>query len=298
MDNWYSIREQSAGKWRIRFLWGVYRVFGLRALKVIIWFVVGFITMCAAKPRGASRKYKKILQQYERKNNIKLSRFSSFGHILCFANSVIDKMAVICDKKTKIHFDFYKNPDFTEVQKLFEQNKGVFFICSHLGNTEALSGVPTKSKKRMHAFMNVGQNPIFRSFITQHAKYDNTIIYPTENIDVAMAGKMHDALCNGDCVMMAGDRRSPNAPDKTIVTEILGTRCELPAGVFRFARALTHPVFAIANINIGPEKYMIFVKRLGTENINVMAQEYADFLQDLIIKYPKQWFNFFDFFQK
>lgn len=297
MANWYQVHERGAGRLRMELLWWVYKVCGVRVLKFLVGIIAAFITMGARGGRMASRRYKTILNAYEVKNNRIPTRFSSFAHIRAFACSMVDKMSAICDRKTPIKIEINCDTDWQKLQKLLSAGRGAFFICSHLGNIEALCAIPNASDKTMHAFMNTEQNAMFRHFIDQHARYQNTIIHPTADIGVAMAGEMYDALRRGELVMMAGDRQSPNTPNKVIKAKCLGTDCKLPAGVFRFARACDCPVFAIANMNMGGEKYRVCVKQINTQDVNIMASEYVEFLERLILKYPTQWFNFFDFFE-
>lgn len=297
MAGWYQMHERGAGYWRMEFLWWVYRVFGIRVLKFFVCIISVFIAIFASEGRKASKQYKHLLNAYEMEHKRKVSHFSAISHICAFACAVVDKMSAICDKKPKIKFDINNDVYWKSLQQILSQGQGVFFMCSHFGNIEALCAIPDAADKKMHAFMNVGQNPIFRRFINQHANYINTVIHPTESIDVAMAGDIYDALEKGELVMMAGDRKSPNTPDKIIKSKLLNTDCSLPAGVFRFARACDHKVFAIANVNVGFEKYRVFVKQIDTKNLQKMATEYTAFLQNLILQYPKQWFNFFDFFE-
>lgn len=49
-------------------------------------------------------------------------------------------------------------------------------------------------------------------------------------------------------------------------------------------------------MNIGGEKYKIYVKEIQDKSVPDMIKKYAQFLKKLILTYPKQWFNFFDFF--
>lgn len=298
MSNWYQMRERGAGRLRIEFLWLVYKLFGINFLKFIVKIVSGTIAIFAPKVRQQSFKYRTILNKYEKKHNLPLSKFTSMSHICNFACSVVDKISAICDTRTPLKFDTDNNHDMQVLQKLLDSNSGVFFICSHLGNIETLSAMSAGQNKRMNAFMNVGQNHVFRDFVAKKAKYTNTVIYPTENIDVSTASDMYDAVKRGELVLMAGDRISPNAPDKVINVKILNQECSLPMGVFRFARACDCPVFAIANVKTNKLQYKMFVKQLNTKNTDIMAQEYAEFLENMIVKYPNQWFNFFDFFKK
>ncbi len=281
---------------RMEILWWVYRICGLRVLKGLVGIISFFIAIGSRSGRVASCKYKRILNNYEGNHNRRISRFSSISHIRAFACSVVDKMAAICDGKTPIQFGINEDYDWKALQKILSAGQGAFFMCSHLGNIEALCAIPNAADKKMHAFMNVGQNSVFRDFIERHAKYKNTVIHPTEDIDVAMAGEMYDALKSGELVMMAADRISPNAPGKVINSNLLDAGCQLPLGVFRFARACDCPIFAVANMNVSGAKYKLFVKQINGATPDKMAAEYLGFLQELILQYPKQWFNFFDFF--
>ena len=297
MKNWYEVREQSAGDLRLETLWFIYKVFGIKFLKFVLWFVCLFIVPFAKPARIASKKYKKILNEYQKKSGYKKTKFSTFSHIYGFACGVLDKMVASCDKRNKIKFAVHKNSDWIQFQKYIEQDQGVFLICSHLGNIEVLSAFPDSNHKKMHAFMQVSQTGTFHKFMMRHNIATNTTIYPTENIDISVAGEMYDNLQNGDLVMMAGDRTSPTSPSRFETVSFLGKNCRFPIGTFKFAHAQSHPVFAICVMNNGCEKYTIYVKQIKSENIKEMIGEYARFLEQLILIYPKQWFNFFDFFE-
>lgn len=298
MTNWYNVREQSAGKSRLEALWFVYKIFGIKFLKFVLCFVCLFITPCAKNARSASKKYRKILNEYQRKHNIQKTKFSAFSHIYAFACSSVDKMAAACDKRRPIKFTVNKNADWEQFQNYIDTNTGVFLICSHLGNIEALSAFPDSQNKKMHAFMQVSQTKTFNQFMNRHKISKNTIIYPTENINIGIAGEMYDNLRNGDLIMMAGDRTSPNAPTKYETVSFLGVDCRFPVGTFKFARAVSHPIFAICVLNVAGEKYNVRVKQIKCDTIKEMIQEYAHFLEKQILEHPKQWFNFFDFFEQ
>ncbi len=297
MTKWYNIREQSAGKIRLETLWIAYKIFGIKFLKIVLWFVCLFIVPFAKPARNASRKYQIILNEHQCKIGQKKTKFSSFSHIYAFACSAMDKMAASCDKRKPIKFTINKNADWEQFQKHIEQNTGMFLICSHLGNIEALSAFPDSSNKKMHAFMQVSQNSTFHQFMMRHNITTNTTIYPTENIGLNIAGEMYDNLQKGDLVMMAGDRTSPNSPTKYETVSFLGVDCKFPIGTFKFAKSQSCPIFSICVMNLGHEKYGIYVKQIKSANVHEMITEYAKFLEKLVLIYPKQWFNFFDFFE-
>ena len=298
MANWYNVREQSAGKLRLEMLWIVYKIFGIKFLKTILWFVCLFITLFAKNARKSSKKYKKILHEYQYKHGIKKTKFSTLSHIYAFACAAMDKMVASCDRRKIIKFSVHENEDWDQFQKYISKNTGVFLICSHLGNIEALAALPDSTNKKMHAFMQVSQNGTFHKFMMRHNVATNTTIHPTEDIGITVAGEMYDNLVRGDLVMMAGDRTSPNAHTKYETVSFLEKTCKFPIGTFKFAKSLSHPIFAICVMNNVGEKYTIYVKEIKSPKTEEMIGEYADFLEKLVLKYPKQWFNFFDFFEQ
>lgn len=295
-DNWYQIHEQGAGTFRLELLWYVYRILGVRILKLVLYPVAFFITIFARPARRASREYRQILNTYQRAHNMHVTRFSSFTHIRMFANSLADKMTANCDTRPKLKFTHDQTPDWDEFMGYLGQNHGIFLICSHLGNVHTLPGFSQDTAKTMHAFMQIGHTGTFNKFMQRHSKNRNTKIYATENIDIGIAGQMYDNLTSGDMVMIAGDRISAQSPSRTVPIKFLGHDCALPIGTFKFARMMDHPVFSIAVMNTGGQNYKIYVRQLPTTDTDSLIQNYIDFLQCLTLRYPRQWFNFYGFF--
>ena len=295
---WYQQQERGAGAWRLGVLFWVYRIFGMRFMKFWVRILATLIGVGAKSARRFSREYRRILNEYQITHNITPTKFSPAQHIRCFADSLVDKMVAMCDKKNRIEFVIQDNADWCEFQNLIEKKLGAFLICSHVGNIGALAAFPGGQGVKIHAFQQAGQTGVFYRFISAHSVRPNTIIHAVEDMNVGTAGEMFDSLNNGELVMMAGDRVSAATPGKIIRVQILGHDCELPMGVFRFARATSHPVFAIAVINIAPAKYKIVIKKLDDKNINQMANGFAEFLETTTIAAPVQWFNFYDFFRR
>ena len=295
-EKWYQQQERGAGIWRLGLLLLVYRIFGIRFTKFWVRIIATVIGVGAKSARRFSREYRRILNEYQIARNTEPTTFSPARHIWCFADSLVDKMVAMCDKKNRIKFVVQEDADWREFQNLIKQKMGAFLICGHVGNIGALSAFPGGQDTKIHAFQQIGQTGVFYRFISAHSVRPNTIIHAVEDMNVGTAGEMFDSLANGELVMMAGDRVSAATPGKTISAQILGRDCELPMGVFRFARAMSYPVFAVALLNIGAEKYKLVIKKLDDKNVHNMANGFAEFLESAAIAAPTQWFNFYNFF--
>ena len=297
-DKWYQQHERGAGNFRLNILFWVYKIFGIRFTKFWARLVARIIGAGAKSAKQFSGEYRQILNEYQIANNIKPTVFSPAQHISFFADSLVDKMIAMCSGKNRIKFNIQNDTDWQEFQELINQKHGVFLVCSHVGNIEALAAFPDNANIKIHAFQQISQTGIFHEFISRHSVRKNTKIHAIEDMNVGTATEMFDCLSNGDLVMMAGDRISALNPEKTINAKILGNDCKLPIGVFKFAKAMSHPVFAVALLNTGPETYTLIVKKLDAQNVNNMATEFAKFLEQNILRAPIQWFNFYNFFNK
>ena len=295
-DNWYQQQEHGAGSFRLNLLFWIYKIFGIRFVKFWVWLISGVIGMSAKSAKKFSQQYRCILNNYQVAHKMEKSHFSASKHIRIFADSLVDKMVAMCDKKDRIVFTPENNTDWREFKKLIDSKQGIFLICSHVGNIEALAAFPDSKGLKIHAFQQVSQTGVFHRFISKHSIRTNTIIHPVEDMDIGTAAEMFDALNSGDLVMMAGDRISATTPNKTILVRILGQKCHLPLGVFKFAKAMAHPVFAVALLNISHEKYALIVKKLDNQNMDNMTKGFANFLEKNILMAPAQWFNFYNFF--
>lgn len=302
MSEWYNIKEQSAGKYRLLFLWFVYKLIKLKGLKIVLYPIVAVISIFCHSARKYSGEYRNILYQYCENHSVQYSKFSGFRHILNYSYSMADKMSAICDADTPIKFCINKNNDWDNFQSNIRNGTGVFLISSHLGNIEAFCAFakssPEQQSKKLHAIMEVSQNSIFHNFIKSKTSNRSFNLYPAEQINFQIIMSLYENLCNGEMVLMAGDRVSAENRKKTIAGTLLDKNCLFPEGTFMFAKKMKHPTYAIILPYIGNNTYKIHVKEIDcTKSIENAVNQYSDFIEQNIIKYPTQWYNFYSFFK-
>ena len=117
---------------------------------------------------------------------------------------------------------------------------------------------------------------------------------------------------NGGLVVITGDRTSAHGGKHTIKHEFLGREAEFPYGVFLIATLLKAPVYFVFGIRTKSAalfpKNNIFVEKSKIDLTNCTGREvrakipdlcgeYVATLEKYCIKYPYQWYNFFDFWQ-
>lgn len=109
---------------------------------------------------------------------------------------------------------------------------------------------------------------------------------------------LYENLCNGDMILMAGDRVSAENSEKTITGKLLDRNCLFPEGTFLFSKKMKHPTYAIVLPYIGNNTYKVCVKEIDTsKNIENIVKQYTKFIEKNLVKYPSQWYNFYSFFK-
>lgn len=299
MTNWYSVKEQCAGRYRLLFLWKIYQIFKLRGLKIVLYPIVFFIVLFSKNGRMASRKYQKVLYAYQKKHKIKMVKMSTYRHICSYAFSLAEKMSAICDPKSPLCFEIKKDQNWDMFQK--DLRKGIFLISSHLGNVEALSALPKHLHQdcpKVNALMQINQNSIFYQFIRERADNPYFQLYPAEEFGFAEVMDIYEKISQGEFVLMAGDRVSSQNSKDFLAVRVLDRKCILPKGVFQFAKKIKHPTYALLLLRTPKGTYQLFLHKLNLlKSEQVIANDYASFLEKYLLKYPEQWYNFFDFFK-
>jgi predicted LPLAT superfamily acyltransferase len=116
---------------------------------------------------------------------------------------------------------------------------------------------------------------------------------------------VRDKLDDGYVVGMLADRTLGG--DATQPVTFLGQPTELPVGPWRMAAMLKRPVFFMAGIYLGGNRYRIRFERLADfsqversqrdEAIRAAIVLYADCMTRHCRQAPYNWFNFYDFWK-
>lgn len=298
---WYEMKEQAAGKKRLLLLWYIYRFLGKKTVKFIVYWVTLFAFLGAKKVRVCSQKYLKIATGNS-------SLIQSFKHFLNYSYGLVDNMEMFTDNFSFSDICFADEESKNELYQDLLNKKGVYFLCSHLGNINAMrtffrSGEVINDIK-VNLFLETNQCKIFKNFINSISSDNPITIYPVEGIDVTTSIELKDKLDNGEILFIAGDRVSAHNEnaDATFTADFLGHKMRFPVGAFRFAQILGATVYFIVCTLEKDGKYKIYLKKfegVGSrkERLQAMEREFVEFLENLTKRYPLQFYHFYDFLE-
>lgn len=289
---WYQLKEQAAGEKRLFLTWYIYKVFGKKAVRALAFFVTFFAFSGAKEPRKNSAKFLKII-------GLKPSLINQFKHFLEYSYSLTDRMEVFSGNYdyNKIIFDSEEDKN----SLINDFDKGVFFICSHLGNIDVMRAFMNKyPDRRVNVFLSKEQCKIFNNFIKQIEIETPAVTYPVEEINIDTSIEIKDKLSRGEIVIMAGDRTSKNSTNSEV--ELFGRKVLFPLGTFKFAQIMDSPVYFACALREG-ENYRVYLEKFSAEVSRVertakMQKDFAAFIEKLTPKAPFQFFHFYDLFEQ
>lgn len=310
--NWNEQKEFKGGYYGLKIMLFIYNFGGRYIFSFVLLIVMFFYYLVAKKQRQYSREFLDAVNTTREKRGLNKLKLSTFAHFMSFGNMLIEKLRS-WQGKLILGKDIVFKGDCEKAITKYNDN-GRLLICSHFGDVEALRAIFT-----------INSTYIINSiFYTDNAKNYNRFLKtlsPTSNINIITTTSMgpdtavllKEKIDDRQIVAIAADRipttYNSNHNNRTCSVEFLGRKAKFPQGPFILASILKCPVilvFGLKNpvtkiidivcIDFGEK--LILDRRDKEASLQKHIQRYAKELEDLVIEYPYQWFNFFDFFKE
>lgn len=274
----------------------------IRLLSVInVRLVYGFanlfivpVTMMVI-PRGARVIYR-YLRQRHGFGRWKSLRLTYRNHCF-FAQVVIDRFAMYAGKKFEIVLDGAE-----QWLELSDRPEGFIQLSSHIGNYE-LAGYSLRTvDKRCNALIFADEKEIVMNGRTKLFESNNIRMIPMM-ADMSHLFTIDRALADGEIISMPADRVFGS--QKTFTIPFLGADARFPQGSFTLGALRNVAMIFVAVMKTAPRRYTIHIRRLDPQvegntrrRAEILARNYVGFLEEIVRRYPTQWYNYFDFWTK
>ena len=299
---WHEQREQCASLFWAQFMWYSYAWFGKNFQKVI--FVIGMpvIYLFSRQGRVALKKFYAVLSEFSGKE-ARATVPRLFMHILRFSWGLMDKTDSCTLGKNPPRMSVRDDEGWRAFRETVNSGKGAFVMCTHVGMIGVLPSLPDALKRdgestmripKVNAFQQMGHDAVFMKVFMQHFDHTRLQLHAVEDIGVETAVRMKDAIGRGELVIMAGDRVSAGSRS-VLKHRFMGRDCVWPKGVYRFAKLMESPVFAVTCVSTGWNRYEVHFAALE-QDPSAMLDGFVSFLERETIAYPGQWYQFYDFF--
>lgn len=305
----WSKTEERGSYLGIVLLVSIYKLLGRWILMVVMYPVIFYFYLTGAQARHASLQFLQRNFQYS-KGLFKLKKAPNqldvFKHFLTFGYAAIDKLDALLGKITLKNIRFKNIEIFDEI---YEQNRGAVLIGSHLGNIELCRSLGRRRRsKRINVLV-----------FTKHAKSFNKAlkkIDPEVDVDLIqvtdlsadLAIMLRERVDNGEYIVIVGDRTSTSSFGRVKYAPFLGEQAAFSEGAFIFAGLMECPVFLLFCLKEEKQNYSVVFEHFADslklprkerkEQLQIIISNYAKRLEFYALRYPYQWYNFYNFWLK
>ena len=278
--------------WMQRSLIAMFRVLPLWLLYGVMALVVPFYMLFNKKGYQAMYHFFRERMGYGRWKSF----WSVYANHFRFGQIILDRFGVYAGKKYRF---------WTEGQELMDElethPEGFVLLSSHVGNYE-IAGYSLKPKsKKFNALIFAGETATVMENRQRILSQNNMSMIPVKE-DLSHLFALNAALDNGEMVSMPADRIFGS--QKSVECQFFGAKANFPLGAFAMAVQKEVPVLAVFVMKEGMKKYHAYVKEIACdrqasrrEQMAQLAQSFAAQLEDIVRRYPTQWFNYFDFWK-
>ncbi len=230
-------------------------------------------------------------------NILKKSRFQSwrlsFRNFLNFGEVVVDKFAILAGNTSQFEVETIGKEYF---DNLLDEPKGIIVVGAHIGNFEYIAHCFSTDKKKINTVLFDGETVEYAknrdNYFTQH----NINLVQVKQNDMSHVFAITHALENNEIVCVACDRM--NGSSKHFTEQFFGREIAIPVGFFKMAQMLETEIVAMFVMKASKKKYRTYIFPLAVNeqlNAGQIAKNYVNRMEEMVTKYPTQWFNFFPY---
>ena len=282
--------KSRGGRFGYQFFVYTIRLLGLRCAYIFLAFIVIYFIPFAPKATRAIWRY----NRQKRRLGVLASMKELYCHYYVFGQTLIDKMAMRGGLNEKYRYEF---DNYTRFLEILNSGEGVVMMGAHIGCWEAGAGFFGTYGKKINIVMLDAEHQQIKDVLEENASQENNynIIPLNQNIIDAML-QIKIALNNGEYICFNGDRYMEK--DHTAVVDFMGSKALFPMGLFKIAAKCRVPVVFYYSMREPNRTYrFIFEEPVidGKMTTEKLLEQYVKSLEKIVEKYPRQWFNFYDF---
>lgn len=283
--------QSRGGRFGNAFFVYIIRLFGVRCAYFMLAFVAVYFIPFAPVATKAIWSYNRKRLGY----SILRSVWELYMHYFTFGQTLIDKIALRAGMQDRFRFEFDRYERFLEI---IDGQSGVILIGAHVGCWEAGSVFFGKYGRKINIVMFDAEHGSVREVLEKNAhEYDYKVI-PVNKGSLEAMLQIKIALNAGEYVCFNGDRHIDKA--SAVEREFMGGKASFPSGPFRIAVKCKVPVVFYYSVREKGCCYrFMFTEPVHTiSNSDELLNAYVASLEEVVRNYPRQWFNFYDFWNK
>ena len=289
--HWAQARERgSATLTRIMIFLSL--ALGRRAARVLLFGIAGYFFLSGPRARRWARDYlRRVLPREPTAADV-------FRQVFTFSSTILDRLYLANERYDLFDITVEDQP---LVRSMVARGTGAFLLGAHLGSFEATSVIGRRQPGLRVAMAMYEDTATKLSALIPSNSASAPEIIPLGHLDAML--RIRDCLETGAFVGMLADRTIGEAPAQRV--EFLGRPALFPSGPMRAAAALRRPVFFMAGLYRGANRYHVVFREVADfsnlprgnrdAEVSQAIRRYAALLEECCRSDPYNWFNFYDF---
>lgn len=306
----WAKKQENGSYLAIRILLLLYRFGGKWLIMLVLGPVLGYFFVKDRAARQASLSYLQRLHAHAGTQ----SPFrrtpgyrQAFAHFWQFAMAALAKIDSWLGRIKPQQVQYGGSLQFEHIMPP-GRSRGAVLIGSHLGNQEVCRAlVRSKYPVRINVLAHTKHTAAFNRILKEtNSDVDLQLIEVTE-LTPAVSVMLTDCIDRGELVVIVGDRISAQTPERAVWADFLGRPAPFAIGPWVLASLLQCPVYLMFcmkeaqgyNLMFEPfaDEYITLPRKTRQQELQKLVARYAAKLEQVLYRYPYQWFNFYDFWQ-
>lgn len=303
-DAHWSDMEEAGAYWGLKFLAAVYRIAGRQICVIVMLPILLFFFLAKPEKRTAIREFHELVAQRTQGKSPKF--WTGLTNFVAFGGAALDKIAAWNGdiKPTDVHI----SGNLGSLFDLDPDHKGALLFVSHLGNVEVIRAIAGLNFTRpINVLVHTKHAQQFNKLAQRFNPKSQLCLIEVTDVNPAIALELKNKIERGEWVVIAADRPPVNDRQNVVEVPFLGKPASFAIGPYVIAHILECPVYMVACLrragqyDIEWEKLADRLKLPRRErevNAKIWAEKYANWLSGVAVRYPYQWYNFFNFWAK
>ncbi|MFT8243682.1 LolA-related protein [Roseomonas sp. BN140053] len=264
----------------------------------LLFPITAYFLISAPRQRAASRRYlRRALGREPGWRDL-------WGQFFAFAATILDRVFFLGGRTAGYDIRVH---GLDALEERVAAGQGCILLGAHLGSFEAMRvladrGCPVEVVALMHAENAARVSAFFAALGPRQA----AAVIPLGQPDAMLRAK--ECLERGGLVGILADRSPDPGSDKVARVPFLGAPAAFPLGPHVLAAVLGAPVMLSFGLWRGPRRYEVrfepFAERIVLDrrdrqnSLAASAARFAARLEEVVRAHPRNWFNFFDFWEE